>query len=546
MIIRDWDVWHVYSSFLNTEKVDLNAAGSALVSSGVATCVLHRDGQAWWHTDERMRSGMTTFVPNCRRVEVRFSLEIDGGGSGDLVGYTAEMFHQAAHFRCNELRVRSDLSVPPPYVRAMLGEFHLFSPDTGFGVVLYPVIKLFESGVILVQFRAISPKRDMPLDEFIDNHVNLGQMSFGEVEVPPAISSLATRAYYHSYHSRPLLGRAELNLSERYHSRGVKEKTREVASGDFMAKLAPLSSDNVTGDTLSSLAQMLYSIVGFVISNPRTGITFLLRGQRRIILPGDFWCGRPHVHLIDFEGQKRSARENVQTYGAQFGWIHGRLAGGSSEIGLRYLPEDMRHFEDYSALLSQSASLWIWSKEGRERQEPSADANRGHLIYEHQSIVELLEYVYMLHRALLAKTGTSKSMNDVHALRWAINNLRSHMSDVSSFGEIRDLLSAGWTELGVDDLKSRISEALSIREAEINQGQMRSNERISRWLTIIFGMIATPILANEVLRPLWAWFELWRPSSGSAESLFFIGIALVIVVMAIVAVSSRILRSQRR
>ena len=397
----------------------------------------------------------------------------------------------------------------------------------------------------MVQFRSIAPDRAIPLAEFIDHHVNLGLVPFDRVEVPPAISDLATKVYYQSIRSWPFHLRVALNISERYHSRAVQEETREVTSGDFIAKLASLSHDDETRDTLSSLAQTLYYIVGFVINRPRTGMEFLLRGQRRIITPGNFWSGRPHIYLIDFEGQKATAKENVQAYGTQFGWIHARLSSEDSELGLRYLPKDTRHFDDYSAFISQSASLWVWSNEGKRRQEGWMDANRGHLIYEQQSVIELLEYGYMLHRALLAKTEAATSAKEVLVLRWAINHLHSQMADVSNFGEIRDLLHAGWKELGVDVLQSLISEGLSIKQAQTSLREARYNERVGRWLTIVFGVVAIPTLANAVLRPLWALFEWWHPSNESAGDLFFIGIAFVFVIIAIVLLS-RIGRSLRK
>lgn len=185
MIIRDWDIWHVYSSFLQTGYVDLMAADSALVRSGLAACVLHRDGNTWWNTDEGIRTGLTHVELNPRRIGAEISLEVDGGGDSGLTGYAAEAWYQASYFRFDEMRLCMDGPIPSPYIRIVLGEFHLTSSDADFGVIVYPVVKLFESGVILVEFRTIAPKRDIAIEEFIDRHVNLGLVHFDKVEVPP-------------------------------------------------------------------------------------------------------------------------------------------------------------------------------------------------------------------------------------------------------------------------------------------------------------------------------------------------------------------------
>jgi hypothetical protein len=150
MIIRDWDIWHTYSSFLETGHIDLSTAGTALVGSGLAPCVLHRDGQTWWLAEERVWSGLTRVELNPRRIGAKITLEVDGGVSSGLEGYAAEAWYQASHFRFNEMRLCGDGPLPPPYIRAVLGEFHLTSSDENFGAILYPVVKLFESGVILV------------------------------------------------------------------------------------------------------------------------------------------------------------------------------------------------------------------------------------------------------------------------------------------------------------------------------------------------------------------------------------------------------------
>lgn len=539
MIIRDWDVWHVYSSFLQSGHIDLMAAGSALVRSGLAACVLHRDGNTWWNTDEGVRTGLTHVELNPRRIGAKISLKVDGGGDSGLTGYAAEAWYQASYFRFDEMRLCMAGPIPPPYIRIVLGEFHLTSSGADFGIILYPVVKLFESGVILVEFRTIAPKRDIAIEEFIDRHVNLGLVRFDKVEVPPSVSDLATKAYYQSVIKWPLRLRYFLNKAQSGHRQAVTELTENIQSGDFSVQLAPLSSENEKGDTLESLARTIYSIIGFVISNPRSGLEFMLRGQRKIISAGNYWCGRPHVYLIDFEEQKASAKENIQTFGGEFGWILGRCFGSPLEAGLRYLPADMRHFDDYSAFISQAASLWVWSTEGKERQSGCADANRGHLIYEQQATVELLEYGYMLHRSLLAKVEVATSSSEVHELRWAVNHLRSDMADATHFGEIRDLLHAGWAELGITALQSRIAEGLSIRVDQTILREARGSERIGRWLTIVFGVIAIPPLATEVLRPLWTLFAWWSPSSAPAKGLFFIGIAVITVVIMIIGLTGR-------
>ncbi len=526
--IIDWDIWHVYSSFLDVNKINLEAAGEALVHSGLAACVLHRDGRTWWNKNDETSSGYTDFICNIQKTNTRITVKNDKGDSADLSDYAQEAWYQASYFRSNELRLCNESDILPPYIRAILGEFHLSSSEQGITVVIYPVIKLFENGVILVEFRVIAPNRGIDLNEFINRYVNLYSVSFDRVEVPPAISNLAPKVY-HSINSQSFFQRMLLILSEQYHNKAIKEMTQEIKSGDFTAKLAPLTHEEGTYNTLSSLAQTLYSIVGFVVSKPRSNIGFLLKGAHHLITAGNFWCGRPHIYLIDFEGQKSSAEENIQEYGSQFGQILERYPVGYNKSESLLFLKNLRYFDDYSAFIRKTASLWVWSKIGKEEQQVYADANRGQLIYEQQATVEILEYGYMLHKALLERVEKAKDIDDVLALRWDVNHLRSNMAEVSNFGEIRDLLNDGWKELEVDELQALIAEGTSIRESQTKLKEARHNERIGQGLTIIFGIFAIPTLANEVLRPIWTVFNLWSPSTKPMESLYFIGIALLLV-----------------
>ena len=531
MLIRDWDIWYTYSSFLEVSHIDLTAAASALVRSGLSPCVVHRDGQTWWKVENQVRTGQTLIQLSQRGVSATVSLEVDGGGDAGLEGYTKEVWTQACNFRFNEMRLCKDGPLPPPYIRVTLGEFHLTSSDENISVILYPVVKLFETGVILVQFRLIAPDRDIPLEEFIPHYVDLGGALFNEVLVPPSVTELAAKAYFHSATSWPLYWRYLLHKAECKHDQAVEELTQEIESGDFSAMLAPMTSEGEAGDTLSSIASTLYSIIGYVISKPRSGAIFLLRGQVDIISSGNYWSGRPHIHVLDFEGQKISAKENISAFGGEFGLILGRTVADTPDDGLRYLTDDLRHFDDLSSFISQSATLWVWSLNGKERQAESADANRGHLIYEQQAIVELLEYGYMLHRALLSKVEKAKDANEIHELRWAVNHLQFDMENATHFGETRALLFSGWDEIGLAKLKDRISAALSIRSEQVTFHDARRSERQGKLLTIVFGMIAVPPIANDVLSPAWDLLGWWTPCGESAKSLFFIVIAVAFVIL---------------
>ena len=177
--------------------------------------------------------------------------------------------------------------------------------------------------------------------------------------------------------------------------------------------------------------------------------------------------------------------------------------------------------------------MWVWSKGGIENQKEWEDPNRGHLIYEHQAIVELLEYGYMLHRSVIEQVSRYSCPEDVLSIREHLIRLQHDMGEASHFGEIRDLLESGWKAMGVPDLRERIQESLAVMESKSALYETRVTARLGLNLTILFGLLAVPALAESVIQPLWEILEWPKPTSKPWEQLLFILVASIIVALAI-------------
>ncbi len=520
MEINEWEIWHTYSTYLLVSNIDLDLAARRLVESGVVQCAMLRDGQTYWRCRSGIGSGITVVRLEPPGIRASIKLEQHSGKKCELEGFAAEAWYQGAHFRCNEIRVfGEERAIPPPYVRGFLGQCNFLSTENeGLKIVCYPVLLLYESGVILLEIRTIAPERPVSLEDFISGAVNLFSHSFSKIEVPPGISKLATLAYYRSHNRWRLHHRLALLYLQHANDRAVKKLTLIDREGDFTFELAPLSSSDGEGyyESLSSFALTIFHTVAFILGGPHLGLRFLLRGQSEIPVMGNFWSGRPHIYLSRFEDQRETAKENEEMHGPAFGSILARVFVSDPELALQFLPKDSRVFSDYSAYITSAATLWVWSLSGLRQQEPWADANRGHLIYEPQATSELLEYGYMIYRCLLERVQSYFDAGAVLCARQALLELEQIMSEAGQFGEIRKLLNDGWRKLGREGLKSHIKEGLSIREEETRLAERRVTEKIGRNLTILFGLFAVSPLANNVLRPLWELLGLYRPSNDAA------------------------------
>ena len=94
---------------------------------------------------------------------------------------------------------------------------------------------------------------------------------------------LATQAYYHSFREWSILYRGALVWLQWGHETAVRQLTRHHKEGDFGFDLAPMSSAEgvKSSDKLSTFALTVFHAAAFTISRPRSGVAFLLGGQKR-------------------------------------------------------------------------------------------------------------------------------------------------------------------------------------------------------------------------------------------------------------------------
>jgi hypothetical protein len=328
------------------------------------------------------------------------------------------------------------------------------------------------------------------------------------------------------------------------HDKTIDQLTEDVESGDFTFKVAPLPSVAAgKAEPLISLVHTVFDVVAFVASAPREGRRLLLLGQRSLIERGNYWEGRPHIHIVRHNEQAETPAENEERHRESLGWIMSRVSKVMPVNIVSFLPANARLFGDYAAYITRQATLWVWAKSGLEAQKRWEDANRGHLIYEHQTHAEMLEYGYMLHRSMAEGVTSVRGSRDVLRLRGKLAELKSKMRQSSHYGEVTDLLARGWESMGVQDLRGDIAEGLAIREAEAQITETRTTERLGRAFTILFGLMAVPPIATEIIQPMWELLSLWHPANPAAAKLFMIFVAMILVSATIYGLLWKILKS---
>jgi hypothetical protein len=168
----------------------------------------------------------------------------------------------------------------------------------------------------------------------------------------------------------------------------------------------------------------------------------------------------------------------------------------------------------------------------RAAARPWADVNRGHLIYEHEATTELLEVVHASYRRLLEIA--SRRIADpsrVHEANESLNSLETRVMNPSHWGEISEFITRGLAILQVPQLRERILSTLTVRRGVALYQEQRRTRRFDALLTILFGFLAVPALATEVVRPLFDYLCLPRPTDSSASQLLFVSVASAVLLL---------------
>jgi len=476
MLLKEWEIWDTYATYFLEPIKALDNAAINLVESGLFEGAFVSEGRFYWRHNSTVVSASINMSLGSSRSSMEFRIK----PAAPEENYPREAMFQSIYLRFAEIKqFRQGGQFPARYIRGHLGECVLTADK--YHYLVYPIVKIFETGVMLVELRIGSPDAKMTVRDFVAEFVNLYKRDFGDVLVPPALRRAGQHAYALSdVRINPVLTRVGSFLLDRELRKYLKLNTEIRKSGDFDFELAHLwgelrehsnteethtETHQTAPFTISDLATTIFSAVSVSLNGLRSGASLLVRPNSVMTL-GDAWLGRPHVHLVRFDEQAATVKGNEVKFRKDFGEILSGIdiRGGRPEI--EYMPANSRSFNDFGAYITKAATLWVWTRRGLQEQKKWAVPNRGHLIYFNQSICEVLEYGHMLHRRLFQLVANRQSSEAALTARDNLVHLRVTMNEVSGYGEITDMLIRGWNELGVKSLQEAIADMIDIRQVE--------------------------------------------------------------------------------
>ncbi len=537
--VEEWEIWYTFSTYLKAHINNLERVAKLLVDLEIADCSVMSDGKTFCRSDKGVVSGKTVveLSGDVKTASVRFeSSELE---DAKLTPYAGETWLVGSQFLYGEARqFSSGMELPTTHMRAFLRPIVLKRQDEN--TTIYPVAILYESGVLIIEFRIIAPDQPIELGDFISNYINIYQCDYDYAVVPTNIGILAPEAYeVYSNPKKNFFQRLNLVRRRVKHEQSFKRLSEEVNLGYFKFEMVPLLTTE-NQETITSIAQTLFTIIGFISKKPASDIDFLLKGISDLPELGNYWIGKPHIHLVQHSNQLDEASSNENSNKEFFGRMLARIPEASG-IFSDFLPLNSRRLDDYAAYITSAATLWVWSKNGLESQQQWMDINRGNLIYEHQVQVELLEYGFMLHKSLVEKSSELKNYPDILATRRDLAELKSKMLEATPYGEVRDLLNKGWEQMSLAAVQSQISENLSILESEVKFIESKRGDDFRVFLTG-FGLVASASFTKSVVSPFWKALNLWLPSNENWAELFLVIISAMFVIVFVLFLKKSIYR----
>lgn len=524
MRLREWEVWYTYGLYFEEALTDLPRIAAELIASGLAEAALHSDATAQWYAGGSVTSGTLKMDVDAslRRATINFPAGIEHP-------FAVETLYQCGYLRYGEhVTLGESSEFTPPYVRTLLGQMELRSPERE--IAMYPMVKLHATGVLLISFRMISPDRLFSHRALIDRFVHLPRVRFSDWWVSPALARVA-----------PTIGadiEAPSQMLRDAHDAAVDFHT-EVGNPQLKLQLAPIASDG-SGWTLTDVALSIADIIRVIADRA-------IPNRRRELRLGHHWSARPNIHLIRFVRQQPTSIENEAAFGHALGSILAGVVDADPAVNRGFLTPNARPFSDYAVYTNSAARLWVHATRSlRAKRDLPYDPNRGVYVYEQQAIADAIDHAYAVHHRLASNTGNADEIDRTLDQQRQLVALEVALQSTGRSGDIRDLIRRNLDELGVPSLRSAAQQLLAIHQQRLAG---RAEKRTAAWataMTFVFGLLAVPPIASEVVKPLWRLAGLNLPTDPVQANLLFLGVAITTVLSAIGAVRLAVDSGQRR
>ena len=451
MQITKWEIWKTYSTYtdrtFNIEE--LNKLSEILVKNNVVASIFDFDCNILWNDGEKVRKDKI-FDFN----DLSENLEL----LNKLPNYAAEGIYQFYSMWNSEERILKNIHYDYPYIKGFLSPINV-TFSTGQTKILYPQLTIYNTGILNLTFRIISPTPvfNYEVNSFIYNEINLNNLKIKELELPYEI----------------------LESIKDFQFDDLENNKKTINFGSFKHTFVKVDDF----ENLLDFTKFLISVISFHISNK----------FRKFDYYNNYWLYSQSIYLLDYKNQpyhKENIIENFKEYLIQ---ILYRIPFLYDVNFSKELPEDLRELNQYCVFMIKGMSLWISSKDELELFKD--DINNERKVYEKQVLVDAINHFNLLVNKLYeVSQNNDNSYDEVIKLQKYLINFQRFFKTayVSNFGEINHMLNYCYEELEWKELIELSNELLDIKK---NHQINRKNENL-QYLVIL---IAIFTLCSQLL-----------------------------------------------
>ncbi|MCC7553630.1 MAG: hypothetical protein KO202_03930 [Methanobacteriaceae archaeon] len=464
MKITDWDVWHCYSTFSCNDLNNLNEIAIDMVEKDIISIALSSDFEVFYKKDNEVHHFELEFsVFNMHELKFKFP--------DDLNAYQAEGLHQLSSMLYSEYKLFHNSSFRTySFIKGLLSPIIMEQKQkrTSF----YPHITLFSWGILNLSFRVLSPDFEYFVESFIENEINLSKHIIENICISPSWVKLCLNEQSFFYNEKHL------------------EKLSDIENNIKNHKLGDFVFDFYSSDDLNLLIENFEDLIEFLKININDIIIGLNKNFDGF---NGYWTIKPSIYILDFLNRPSNKNKMIEEFKGFFLKIITQLPDIKPEDYMNLFPKDLRNMDDYCLYITKGLFLWISCE--KEKEYPQVDSNRGHLIYEKQVMVEVINnfniQMHKLNEIASIIGFSNKNHKQILYEQSKILLLEELMStkSFSSFGEIEEIINYCLKELQWNELKDITKTKLTI-----NENSNRDNMNLKLQLIIIGLTFATLIL----------------------------------------------------
>lgn len=444
MQITKWEIWKTYSTYTDRSFNigELNKLSEILVKNNIATSIFDSGCNVFWKDGDNLKKDIIFDL---------YSLSENIDVLNKLPDYAAEGIYQFYSMWNSEERILRNIHYDYPYIKGFLSPI-IITFTTGHEKILYPQLTIYNTGVLNLTFRIMSPEPvfNYEINSFIYNEINLNNLKIKELEL-----------------SYELLE----NIKE-FQIDKLKHNKKTIKLGSFKHIFVKLDDF----ENLLDLTEFLISIISFHISNK----------FRKFDYYNNYWLYSQSIYLLDYKNQPYHKEHIVEKFREYLIQILYRIPFLFEANLSKELPEDLRKLNQYCLFIIKGMSLWISSKDELEKFDE--DINNQSKVYEKQVLVEAINHFNLLVNKLYEfSQNDDRSYDEVIKLQKYLINFQRlfKTSYVSPFGEINHILNYCYDELEWGELIKLSNELLDIKK---NHQINRKNENL-QYLVILISII---------------------------------------------------------